>query len=137
MIRTYRKKSFAIFIAMFVVGMTVAGTVAASHDDDPETVMITFRPKAGAEAELAQVIADHWVTAKKLNLVHSEPHVTVRTKEAAGKATFVDIFTWRDRDIPDNAPPAIQKIWEAMGRLTETREGRPGIDIKEVALAGK
>lgn len=128
-------------IGLFVAGLLVAGgavaAVAAARDDDPETVLITFRAKAGAEAELAQVIADHWATATKMNLVRAEPHVTVRTKGAAGKISFVDIFTWRDRDIPDNAPAAIQKIWGDMSRLTESRDGRPGIDIAEVTLAGR
>jgi hypothetical protein len=129
------KKGIGLFIVVLLAG--VAAAVAAARDDDPETVMITLRAKAGAEAELAQVIADHWATATKMNLVNAEPHVTVRTKGAAGKICFVDIFTWRDRDIPDNAPPAITKIWEEMNRLTESRDGRPGIDIAEVTLAGK
>jgi hypothetical protein len=99
--------------------------------------MITFRAKAGAERELAQVIADHWATARKLNLVLGDPHVTLRTKATAGKTSFVEIFTWRDRDIPDNAPPAILQIWDEMNRLTESRDGRPGLDIMEVAVATK
>ena len=131
------KKAVALFIAMFVAGFTAIGAVAASRDDDPETVMITLRAKAGAEAELALVIADHWATATKLNLVRAEPHLTVRTKAVGGKVSFVDIFTWRDRDIPDNAPAAILKIWGDMSRLTESRDGRPGIDITEVTLTGK
>jgi hypothetical protein len=131
------KKVIGLFIVVLLVGFAAAAAVAATRDDDPETVMITLRAKAGAEAELAQVIADHWATAKRMNLVSAEPHVTVRTKGAAGKICFVDIFTWRDRDIPDNAPPAILKIWEEMNRLTESRDGRPGIDIAEVTLAGK
>jgi hypothetical protein len=55
----------------------------------------------------------------------------------AGKTSFVEIFTWRDRDIPDSAPPAILKIWDEMNRLTENRDGRPGLDIMEVTLTGK
>ena len=130
------KKTVAFFMAALVVGFAAA-LDAAARDDDPETVMITFRAKAGADHELAQVIADHWATATKLNLVRSDPHVTLRTKAAAGKVSFVEIFTWRDRDIPDNAPPAILKIWDEMTRLTETRDGRPGLEITEVTLAGK
>ena len=126
-----------LFIAALLVASGAAAVVAAARQDDPETVMITFRAKAGAEAELAQVIADHWATAQRLHLVGAGPHVTVRTRGAAGTIAFVDIFTWRDRDIPDNAPAAILKIWGDMGRLTERRDGRPGIDIAEVMLAGR
>jgi hypothetical protein len=109
-------------------------SVAAFQNADPETVHITFRPKAGMEAELKKVIADHWATATKLGLVQPEPHVTVEMKDEAGRPYFVDIFTWRDRDIPDNAPAAILTIWADMHRLTEARGDRPGLDIKEVKL---
>ena len=47
----------------------VIGGLGAVRDDDPETMMITLRPKAGAEAELKTVIAAHWDTARRLNLV--------------------------------------------------------------------
>ena len=49
-----------------------------SAADEPETVMVTFHAKAGAEAMVAQVIADHFATARQLNLVLAEPHLTVR-----------------------------------------------------------
>src|SRR6185295_5218266 len=109
-------------------------SLAALQNADPETVHVTFRPKAGREAELKKVIADHWATATKLGLVRPEPHVTVEMKDEAGRPFFVDIFTWRDRDIPDNAPAAILSIWADMNRLTEARGGQPGLDIKEVTL---
>lgn len=123
----------SIFLLLAALGST-AGLIAAAQSDTPETVMITFRPKPGAEQELAAVIADHWATARKLNLVRPDPHVTVRLKDEGGRPVFVDTFTWRDRDIPDNAPPAILKIWSEMTRLTERRDGRPGLDIAEVTL---
>jgi hypothetical protein len=122
-------------IFLLLAGLaTTAGVVAAARADTPETVMITFRPKPGAEQQLAAVIADHWATARKMNLVQPDPHVTVRLKDDGGRPVFVDTFTWRDRDIPDNAPPAILTIWSEMTRLTEGRDGRPGLDIAEVTL---
>lgn len=114
--------------------LLAALSLAALQNADPETVHITFRPKAGREAALKRVIADHWATATKLGLVQPEPHVTVEMKDETGRPCFVDIFTWRDRDIPDNAPAAILVIWADMNRLTEARGGRPGLDIKEVTL---
>ena len=108
------------------------GGLGAPRDDDPETMMITLRPKAGAEAELKATIAAHWDTARRLNLVQPEPHVTLELKDETRAIYYVDVFTWRDRDIPDNAPEAIQKIWSDMNRLTAPRDGRPGLDIREV-----
>ena len=69
-----------------------------------------------------------------MNLVQADPHVTVRLKDETGRTVFVDTFTWRDRDIPDNAPAAILSIWNEMNRLTEKRDGRPGLEIAEVTL---
>lgn len=128
------KRTLAAAIGLVLGVVSAAAIVAAADDDTPETMMITLRPRAGADQELAGVIADHWATARKMNLVRPEPHVTVRTKDEAGRPVFVDIFTWRDRDIPDNAPAAILKIWGEMNRLTESRDGRPGLDITEVKL---
>jgi len=110
----------------------LVGGLGAFPDDGPETMMITLRPRAGAEAELKTVIAAHWDTARRLNLVRPEPHVTLELKDDARAIYYVDVFTWRDRDIPDNAPEAIQKIWNDMQRLTAPRDTRPGLDIREV-----
>jgi len=110
----------------------LTGGAAAFRGDDPETMMITLRPKAGAEAELKAVIAAHWETARRLNLVQPEPHVTLELKDETRALYYVDVFTWRDRDIPDNAPDEILKIWNDMNRLTAPRAGRPGLDIREV-----
>ena len=104
-----------------------------SAADEPETVVATFDAKPGAEAALAKVIADHFATARQLNLVLTEPHVTIRMSEG-DKSALVDIFTWRDGSIPDDAPPAILAIWTEMARLTEPRGGKPAIDIVQVAL---
>ena len=78
--------------------------VAHTRSEEPETVMITLHAKAGAEAELAQVIARHWETAQRLKLVTNTPHVTLRGTEPAEGAMrtfFVDVFSWRDASIPD------------------------------------
>ena len=100
----------------------------------PETVMVTYRAKAGAEAELARVIARHWTVARDLKLVREAGHMTLRGMEEGNKAYFVDIFTWRDAKIPDSAPPAIQAIWAEMGKLVEARGRKQGIEIVEVAV---
>jgi hypothetical protein len=101
----------------------------ATATDIPETVIVTVRPKPGAEADLARVMADHWATCRRLNLVLAEPHVRIQAKDAEGKPYLVEILTWRDEDIPDNAPAEIQAIWTEMNRLVEGRQGRPGLEI--------
>lgn len=104
----------------------------ATAADQPETVMVTFRAKPGAEAELERVIASHWQTASGLHLVAGAPHVTLRGTEEGNKTYFIEVFTWRDASIPDFAPPAIQKIWARMNALVESRGGHPGLNFEEV-----
>lgn len=114
-----------------VVGIVVVGSMTAPAD--PETVMVTFRAKAGAEAELAKVIAEHWTTARRLDLVRPDPHVTLKGQDASG-TYYIDIFTWRDASIPDNAPAEIKKIWGDMNRLTEARDGHPALSFSEMTM---
>lgn len=124
-----------VAIGLLLGTMSIVGWHAASLSaaDKPETVMVTFHAKPGAEAALAKAIAEHFATARRLNLVRSEPHVTVRMREG-DKTALVDIFTWRDGDIPDDAPPPILAIWAQMAKLTEPRQGMPAIEVAQVAL---
>lgn len=100
---------------------------------EPETVMITLHPKAGAEQALADVIARHYDTARRLEMLQSEAaHVTLRGADEGDKPYFVEILTWKDASVPDNAPAAIRAIWNDMTALVESRPGRPGLDIAPV-----
>jgi hypothetical protein len=107
---------------------------AQGHTDVPETVMVTYHAKPGADAELARVIMRHWVTLRDLDLVEKAPHVTLRGIEDGGKTYFVDIFTWHDGRIPDAAPPAVRAIWAQMNGLVEARNGKPGLEIRIVSV---
>ena len=127
-------KWFALVALAFAAAMPTGAAAVAARSDIPETVLITYRPKPGAEAELAQVIARHWTTARQLNLVQAEPHLTLQMNDETRRPCVVDIFTWRDGEIPDSAPAPILKIWDDMARLTETRETHPGIEITRVSL---
>src|SRR5262249_1466942 len=94
-----------------------------------ETVMVTYHAKRGAESDLAKVLADHWSAARRLDLVQPEPHIVVRPADSTQPADLVEIFTWRDANTPDNAPQPIRDAWTAMGKLVESRGGRPAIEI--------
>ena len=94
--------------------------------------MVTLRPKAGAESEMAQVVFRHWETARRLDLVLPKSRLSMRALEEAGKPYFVEVFAWRDARIPDAAPKAILDIWSDMHRLSEARGGRPGLEIVEL-----
>jgi hypothetical protein len=107
--------------------------VAHTRSEEPETVMITLHAKAGAEAELAQVIARHWDTARRLKMIRETPHLTLRSAEGA-QTDFVEIMTWRDASVPDSAPAEIQKLWAEMNRLVEKRGATPGLRIEQMSV---
>ena len=106
--------------------------------EQPETVMITLHAKPGAEEALADVLARHYDTARRLNLVVPEaPHVTLRSPDALEKRDFVEILTWGDAEVPDHAPKEILALWQEMTALVEPRGGRPGLSIAEMVPVKK
>lgn len=107
---------------------------AAAQDSDTETVLSTFRPRAGKEDELLKTMNQNWSTLRKLGLVLQEPHLILRGKDDAGKTIFVEILTWRDHDAADNVPPEVQAIWNHLQSLVEERNGRRGIEFPEFEI---
>ena len=105
--------------------------------DQPETVMITLHAKPGAESSLARVIERHWETVRRLNMVTDAPHVTLRGTENRDKTYFIEIMTWRDASVPDNAPPEILALWKELNELVEPRNGQRGLDITEMAIVAR
>jgi len=107
--------------------MTLSMFLAAER---PETVMITLHAKAGSEQALADVLARHYDLVRRLDLVvPTAPHVTLRTTDDQAKADFVEIFTWKNGDVPDHAPAEVLALLKEMNSLVESRGGQSGIDI--------
>lgn len=127
-----RQRVFAALAAL-----TICVLLAQQPTPKPETVVITFHAKLGAEAELARVIEKHWTVAREMKLVQDSPHLTMRRIEEGNKVCFTEILTWRDSAIPDNAPPAIQAIWAQMNHLVESRGGDPGLGIATVDIVSR
>ena len=125
---------YVVTAAIASIAFVAASSTQPLRAAAPETAMVTLHAKAGAETELARVLERHWATARRLNLVLPETHVTLRGTEDRDKTYFVEVFTWRDGDIPDSAPPEIQAIWADMNRLVEPRGGRPGLSFTEVSI---
>jgi len=121
---------------LLLLGMLAGGFVAshAQDKDEPETVLVVYRPKAGQEAALLEVLKKDWATVKRLKLVDEQPHLLVQAKDDAGKTVFVETFTWVSAETPDHVPAEVQAIWGEMGKLVETREGHPGVDFRAVSV---
>jgi hypothetical protein len=120
-----------------LIAVTIGVLPAQQSAPKPETVVITFHARQGAEAELARAIEKHWAVAREMKLVYDSPHLTLRRIEDGNKICFTDIFTWRDAAIPDNAPPAIQAIWAHMNQLVESRGGDPGLGIARADIVSR
>jgi|SRR5207237_6917020 len=94
---------------------------SAAYADKPETVITTYYPKSGKDVEMVRVLRDAWTVYTKLHLV-TGAHQLYRAQTEGGTVYFVEIFTWRDENIPDNAPPEVRKVWAEMNANTDKLE---------------
>ena len=97
-----------------------------------ETVLVTYRVKAGKEAQFQSVLARAWEVYQSEHMVYPKPHVITRATESGGTSRYVEIFTWRRS--PDHAPDSVKKVWDQEQSLCEARGGHRGIDGGEVEL---
>ena len=100
----------------------------------PETVLITYRVKAGKEAEMEQVLNRAWGIYRQEHLVFARPHLIVRDEEKDGKTRMVEIFTWVSHKAPDHAPASVKAAWNDMMSLCEARDGHGALEGGEVEL---
>ena len=117
---------------LWICGFLLAFSALAA--DDAETVITTFRVKAGKEADFARAHAKAWPAYQKAEMVLSEPHIVLRGKDASGKTYFVEILSWKSHETPDHAPTEVQAIWQDLEALCEARDGHSGIEFPEVTV---
>ncbi len=127
-----RLRPLLYFLLCLGLSMT-APAAAPIPDDTPETVVVTYQVKPNEEGALIKVLAAHWNVARRLNLVLASPHILLQGKDQ-GKGYIMEIFTWRDSSIPDNAPDAITQLWQEMNQHVEARGSHPGIDFSHVYI---
>jgi hypothetical protein len=128
-------KRTAVAAAMLLSLWPPAPARAGGGARDPETVVVTYHVRPGMEAQMEKLMReDHWPLLKRLNLVFDAPHVLVSGTESGGKPYLREILTWRDHDTPDNAPAEVEAVWKRMYDYVEKRDGKPSIEIEEVAL---
>jgi hypothetical protein len=100
----------------------------------PETVICTYRVKEAAEPQFRALLAKHWPTLDRLDLVNQSIHELFRGTDESGKAFFVEIFEWKNEDTVRVAheSPQVLSIWEPMEALCEERLGRPALEFPHV-----
>jgi hypothetical protein len=133
-----------IYCLVAVTAVVLTGCSSANRTKhgpakpDTETVMVTYRVKAGHEAEFQAVLARAWQIYRKEHLVQAEPHIVVQDTDGGGKPRYVEIFTWVSHAAPEHAPEAVKAIWQEEHALCEARGGHTGIEGGEVEiLTGK
>lgn len=101
----------------------------------PETVIAIYRVQATSEDAFFGLLREHHPVLLKLGLVTDEPPVVYRGEEEGGGPIVFEIFTWIDGEAPEKAHhlPEVMKIWEAMGTMTEDRDGRPQFEFPHVS----
>jgi hypothetical protein len=89
-----------------------------------ETVICTYRVRAGAEAEFVELLGRHWRTLHELGFVTDEESLVFRSCD--GAPAYVEIFTWVEGGFGQaHDHPDVLAIWEPMEPLLEERDRLP------------
>ncbi len=94
----------------------------------PELVIAMYRPKAGKEKQLNELVTKHFPTLKEYGLTSGRDPYLGKSEDG----TVLEIFEWKDVLSSKKAHdhPAVAKIWEAMamvcdfGRLDQLPEAK-------------
>ena len=103
-------------------------------DESAETVICTFRVRAGHEDEMIALCRKHDATLRELGLVTGQPAVLYRGADEAGQPFLVKIFEWKSAAALDAARrhPDVQMQWEAMEPHCEARGGQLSMEFPHV-----
>ena len=95
------------------------------------TSLCIYRVKAGKEGAFKKLLAKHWPTLRRVGLAADVPSTIYRGSEGAKQPIFVELLNWKGKGGADRAHeiPDVMGIWEPMGKLCESREGRPAMEF--------
>jgi hypothetical protein len=96
------------------------------------TSIAHYRVKAGCEDELLDILDQHHVTLRELEMITDrEVEVYLGTERGVDGPLVIEIFDWADEDAASRAHthPRISGLWESMGPLCEDRGGRPSFEF--------
>jgi hypothetical protein len=81
-----------------------------------------YRPKAGCEEALFELVKRHWPALRDAGLTTPTPALVYRaTEKRTERQFFIEIFSWKDEKSPEIAHqlPEVMAIWEPMGPMIE------------------
>jgi hypothetical protein len=88
----------------------------------PVTMLVSYYPKSGREAELQALVEQHYPTLSSLGLVTDQrAQVWKAFAKDSGRPHFVELFQWKTEQSSDVAhqTPELMAIWETMGPILE------------------
>ncbi len=76
-----------------------------------------YRPKAGKEKELLQLVKEHLPILKGQNLVTDRKPIVMQSKDKC----IIEVFEWLSRSAIDQAHgnPEVQKLWGRFGEVCD------------------
>lgn len=88
---------------------------------EPVRMLCTYRVKDGKEVDFLRLLEKHWPTLREVGLATDEAARVLRSTDKAGKAVFIEMFSWKDATSPEVAhqTPEVMSVWEPMGALVE------------------
>jgi hypothetical protein len=98
------------------------------------TSLCIYRVKPGSEAAFRALLAKHWPTLRRVGLAPDVPSTIYEGSEGEGAPLFVELLHWIEEEGPNTAHeiPDVMAVWEPMGKLCESREGRPPMEFPRV-----
>jgi hypothetical protein len=128
---------------LFAAAVGIATSFLANAEEGPpalpgrdtETILSTYRVTPGQEQAFLVAVNRTWEIYRRLDAVLPRPHVLAKKVDDAGHTTYVELFTWRSSDIPDNAPAEIKAAWKKLESLCKQADGKSGIAGEEVTVA--
>ena len=101
------------------------------------TVICTYRVKAGARDAFLELLKKHWPALRSVGLASETPpmileaHPDGKPQHSETGPTFVEIFSWASAEASGVAhkTPQAMAVWEPMGALVESRDGRPAMEF--------
>ena len=95
--------------------------------DQPLSMLCTYVPKPGKEAELQRLLQAHGPTMIQLGLQAPGSSVVWKATSRNGTVKFVERMDWVNRQAPDLAHqhPAVMAMWEPIGALCDSMDFSP------------
>lgn len=81
-----------------------------------DMVIVAYRPKAGQEHELLELVKDHVPFLRRLGLVTDRPALAMKGRNGV----IVEVFEWKDGAIASaHEHPDVQELWARYGAVCD------------------